>query len=257
MSMKKILLFCFCLMCVENVLSTPNFKTTHIGLKGPVKKMVVESNISGHSFTWEYCFDTTGRLTKQFYYVKRKLSSGYMYQYIDNNMRIDSEYNSKGLIEGVYRRVQLDSLGNEICSKRYKNGEIYYADSTVYNTEGKEIEHYRMTDGKLTLRYTCKYDSLGRISAKLYADDDSTKKIYEYSRDGSYMLFLYRGSEVEWYKKHVFNSDGLLVVIRGATEYTTFSDFDKYNNWTSCQSVNNWKFGKSEGIYKRTIEYYE
>jgi hypothetical protein len=68
-------------MCVENVLSTPNFKTTHIGLKGPVKKMIVESNISGHSFSWEYCFDTTGRLTKQFYYVKRKLSSGYMYQY--------------------------------------------------------------------------------------------------------------------------------------------------------------------------------
>lgn len=240
---------------------------TYIGkVYGPVKKMTVTSNQYGLARTWVYKYDSIGRLTEYAYYNDGKLQTGcYVRQYTNNNTYSDLYYDEKGIIKGTYRQTWLDSEGHEIYSKRYKEGKLYAADSTVYNKKGLETKHYHLKDGVLVLQYSNEYDSLGRLSAHMYSSqypDKEHKWKYEYLSNGNYIehrttKYLNKSKEEYSYKKFIFNGQGRLEKIEGSDEESRFLNFDHHGNWTIWKEKLNIPIGRYNYTYLRTFEYYD
>ncbi len=229
-------------------------------VKGPVKVMTVTSNQAGTVRVWKYWYDSIGRLTESVVYHDGKIMVGYVRQYTINNVYMDYEYNQQGLIKGSFTQTQLDSLGNKIYVRIYRDGKLSRADSIVYNEQGKMIENYIKHDSVFKLRFRCEYDSLNRLTMRYCKNtiNNEITKTYEYLPDGSY---IEHESSTDYGKrpdkKYIFNNQGQLIEIKGKEEHSRFRKFDKYGNWTVWTEVRNIPIGHFEYTYTREIEYYE
>lgn len=229
-------------------------------VKGPVKVMTVTSNQAGTVRVWKYWYDSIGRLTESVVYHDGKIMVGYVRQYTINNVYMDYEYNQQGLIKGSFTQTQLDSLGNKIYVRFYRDGKLSGADSIVYNEQGKMIENYIKQDSVFKLRFRCEYDSLNRLTMRYCKNtiNNEITKTYEYLPDGSY---IEHESSTDYGKrpdkKYIFNNQGQLIEIKGKEEHSRFRKFDKYGNWTVWTEVRNIPIGHFEYTYTREIEYYE
>ena len=133
-------------------------------VKGPVKMMTMSSKQAGTLRVWKYWYDSIGRLTECAIYHDGTVMEGKVRQYTINNVYMDYYYNQKGLIKGEFKQTQLDSMGNDIYIRHFKEGKQFRADSIIYNEHGKMIENYIKKDSVFQLRYRCEYDSLNRIT---------------------------------------------------------------------------------------------
>lgn len=229
-------------------------------VKGPVKMMTISSKQAGTLRVWKYWYDSIGRLTESVVYHDGKIMVGYVRQYTINNVYMDYEYNQQGLIKGSFTQTQLDSLGNKIYVRFYRDGKQSRADSIVYNEQGKMIENYIKQDSVFKLRFRCEYDSLNRLTMRYCKNtiNNEITKTYEYLPDGSY---IEHESSTDYGKrpdkKYIFNNQGQLIEIKGKEEHSRFRKFDKYGNWTVWTEVLNIPIGHFEYTYTREIEYYE
>ena len=230
-------------------------------VKGPVKMMSMSSKQAGTLRVWKYWYDSIGRLTEfALYHDGKIMDDSYVRQYTINNVYMDYYYNQKGLIKGKFKQTQLDSLGNKIYVRFYRDGKLSRVDSIVYNEQGKMIENYIKHDSVFQLRYRCEYDSLNRITMWYNHNSrgNETTRTYEYLPDGSYVEHESSkdyGKRPD--KKYILNNQGQLIEIKGKEEHSRFRKFDKYGNWTVWTEVRNIPIGHFEYTYTREIEYYE
>ena len=187
--------------------------------------------------------------------------SGFVRQYTINNVYMDYEYNQKGLIKGLFSQIQLDSMGNKVYVRRFKEGKQFRADSVIYNEQGKMVEDYIKEDSIFKLRYRCEYDSLNRLTMRYnhnYFQGNEFTTTYEYLPDGNYIEHTSSkkyGKRPD--KKYIYNKQGQLVEIKGKEEHSRFLKIDKYGNWTLWKEVLDIPIGHFVYTYERELEYYE
>ena len=258
--MKKIILLGVLIFCGIINLYAMGIKDHTENVKGPVKVMTVTSNQTGIVRVWKYWYDSIGRLTESVVYHDGKIMVGYVRQYTINNAYMDYEYNQQGLIKGSFTQTQLDSLGNKISVRFYRDGKLFRVDSIIYNDQGQMVENYLKKDSVFKLRFRCEYDSLHRLTMHYCKNtiNNEITKTYEYLPDGSY---IEHESSTDYGKrpdkKYIFNNQGQLIEIKGKEEHSRFRKFDKYGNWTVWTEVLNIPIGHFEYTYTREIEYYE
>lgn len=255
--MRKILFSVIACLCVSHI--SAGILTYIEDVSGPVKKIKVTSNQLGMLRDWVYWYDSAGRLTEfaNYHDGKHEEGSCYVRQYTSNNEYTDYYYDANGIIAGSYRITYLDSIGNKLYSKRYKNDELWHMDSIVYNEHGKEIEYYSMHDGVLSLRYTYEYDSLGRMSVKHFVTlGDNAKDTYEYLSNGDYIKYHFDKNGKKSYLKYLFNAQGHIIKTVGSYEKSRFEKLDSYGNWTIWKESLDIPIGHYEYTYERKIEYY-
>lgn len=241
-------------------------------VNGPVKKMTIYIRVGdgdmgggimygneqvGAMAKIVYWYDSIGRLVDEANYHGDDVR-GYVRQYLLNNVYMEYEYNNQGIVKGSFARGQLDSLGNTIFTKRYRDRKQITADSTVYNEQGLKIKYFQSPykSDSLELRYTYEYDSLGRLS-----------KYYDYSKGEiniSYEMIYYpNGSYTEratdkegktWNVKYTADKNGNIIKMESTNMSAQYSKFDKYGNWLILKGVTH-KVAKT--TTERVIEYYE
>lgn len=231
---------------------------------GPVKKItIIRTEPAGIQRFQYYWFDTLGRITKMELYCYGKIQQAYQRQYPVDGVYMQYDYDENGLIKGKFSRTELDSLGNPIQLKRFRDGKCTFRDSTVYNELGLEVEHYYTNDDSLHLVYTCEYDEQGKLIKKQYTKDNVatsgkiTTYMYKYKTNGNYIRTRYVNNKKTKKEKYIFSKTGQLLRVKGRDDDEKFSKFDQYNNWTLCTDKFNLMNAPMVGIYERVIEYYE
>lgn len=266
--MRKYIIMIVLTMCCFNIYAWDDL--SEASLKGPVKKVTetfyLESNTHslyygqqpGGKATQICWYDSEGRLTEKANYINGNIEDGYVRQYTINNVCMEYNYDAKGLIKGTFAYMQLDSDGHKLSTRRYKNGHVIAADSTVYDAEGHQIKCYESLFGNdsLILRYTYKYDSIGRIS-RYYETWAGTEKVcvYEYFPNGSYTEHVADNKGKKWDRKYTLDNKGQQIKYEDKTVRIRYSNFDKYGNW--LKSRNSYTNNAAVVIYERVIEYYE
>lgn len=241
-------------------------------VKGPVKQVTVTIGMENNNASLFYgdqpggCmkiiswYDSIGRLTEQANYIGNQLQDGFVRQYTINNVYMEYNYDTQGLIKGSFAQVQLDSTGLLISTKRYKDGKLICADSAIYDTQGNKIAFYETPFKKdtLALRYTYEYDSIGR----LYKESDCQDGIYytiEYLSNGNYIEHHVNKDGTTWEWKHMVDKNGILVKSESHNMRLRYSKFDKYGNWLQLKSSTNTHspIGWVTSNIERIIDYYK
>ena len=284
--MKRILLLLFFPgLLVNNIFAVHDMGGENVN--GPVKQLTEQhfknnnNTVSGESILW---YDEKGRVTEEVWRFG-VLVNGIVSQYLLNNVRMDYSYDNDGLVKGSFSRNQLDSMGNSISSQKYREGEIFSADSTVYNERGQKIEYYEYPDkaDTLVLKNKYEYDSLGRlikeyryryISPEEYSElsrefninpEDFRESVetIEYFPNGNYTKHFF-SIDIHLNKKkdetkYIVNKKGLVTKIINHIGQTQFSyqNFDKYGNWLKkTETTTGYPINSTKTI-ERVIEYYE
>ena len=203
-------------------------------------------------------YDNLGRLLDDALIIGDSVARGEKYQY-ENQMYWIYQYDSKGLIDGVFTYVQLDSLGRKISSFSF-NKNIYYADSIAYNQLGQKIEEYTIPtiQDTMVLKYVYTYDSLGRLSTVKNVKKWEGYKV-EYGENGNYTEYHYKeynaNGKRKKYEKKFYYADGNLVKIISDGTTIRFSKFDEKGNWQKAfiEWGGTWSISRT---LTRTIEYY-
>lgn len=249
--------------------------TIALGAKGGASLFYGEGPGTGmKTVLW---YDSLGRLTERAKYVGDKIEDGFVRQYTINNVCMEYEYDYKGLIKGNFRKIQLDSLGRHISSRRYREGRFYEGDSIVYDAEGRKIEWYDTPTEKdsFTLNESYAYDSLGRLSKKsiywpekaFYFDSLNIPREYlnygakhictmEYLPNGNYIEHHVVKDGKKWKVKYIVKK-GRLVRKEDKDGSATYSDFDQYGNWRKMQGTSDSFYFSMSMTTKREIEYYK
>ena len=255
-------------LCVSKAFANPLSPDSE-ELKGPVKKVTSILSLDNTSYSLYYgeqsggtgkkisWYDSRGQLIEEADYIGDNLQNGYVRQYTINNVYMEYEYDKNGIIKGAFAQVQSDSLGHQLFSRRYKEGKLIYADSTVYDTLGRMIEYYETPYKKglefLVLKSTYEYDSIGRL-AKVKNIRDSNNYTIEYFPNGNYTEHHINKYGKQWDREYIVNDKGQVKKINEPNMHVRYIKFDKYGNWLRMQST---AYHTATVTTERTIEYYE
>ena len=240
-------------------------------VNGPVKKMTIFISVGdgtdggltygnkqvGPMAKIVCWYDSIGRLLDEANYHGEDVT-GYVRQYLMNNVYMEYEYNNQGIVKGSFARGQLDSLGNTISTKRYRDRELISADSTVYDKQGHKVKYYDTPykSDTLVIKNTYEYDSLGRLS-KYYdysKGEISISREVVYYPNGSYTERTTDRNGKVWEKIYIADKKGNIVKIEEPNRSAQYSKFDRYGNWLILRGVTH-KVAKT--TTERIIEYYE
>ncbi len=285
--MKKVFIFIVIVACAVKV--NAEGEEFSDNLKGPVKQVTI--SLKGHGgFSLFYgsspstgmktimWYDSIGRLSERAMYEGDKLDHGYIRQYTINGVCMEYEYDNKGIVKGNYCVIRMDSLGRQICSRRYREGLFSQGDSTVYDVDGRKIEKYdtyaEKDSFKLCESYA--YDSIGRLSKvckywpekAFYFDSLKIPREYlncgvkhmytiEYFPNGNYTEHHVVKDGKKWDVKYTVDKDGRLIKKEEKENQATFRNYDKYGNWLKMTGTMNSSFGSFSSTTVRVIEYYE
>lgn len=226
-------------------------------VKGPVKQLTIVREINAIELIIVRQYDVQGRLTKNEEYQDGELHpNSYIRQYTDSNECWEYRYEAKGIFsEENYSKIKLDTAGRKIAETYFRKGKLFLKDSIVYDSLGRKIEDYQSfpkNRERLILHNTYEYDTFNRlIRMHNCIDDKWLTMTYMPNGNGK----MHYGSNNRTY---IVNSQGQLVKINERDEmFSYFSDFDQYGNWHRAKyETINGPIGPSASITKRTIEYY-
>ncbi|MBQ4507530.1 MAG: hypothetical protein II970_01350 [Paludibacteraceae bacterium] len=239
---------------------------------GPVKIITETLHIDNNNVSLHYgeqpggqakiisWYDSIGRLAERANYINEVLVDGYVRQYTINNVCMEYNYDKTGLIKGSFTQIQMDSVGNHIFSRNYKDGKLFHADSTAYNAQGLKSADYEtlFKADTLVLSYTYEYDSLGRVSK---VTDMRSLHYYtiEYYPNSNYTEHHFDKNGKKWDCKYIVNNKGQVINKQDPNLRVQYSNFDKYGNWLKMKGSTNTQspLGWITTITERTIEYYE
>lgn len=277
--MKKIILLVLTFAYLSNLYATDHMAATVAiapDVKGPVKKvtsiikteqdgvldmMYGMSKLPSPEIKYVFWYDSIGRLTEHATYPGPHID-GHVYQYYNNEMAISYRYNEDGFIKGSFKQLFYDSLGNQISSRTYKDGKLFCADSTIYNTQGLKIEHYDTapkTDS-MVLTYSYEYDSIGR----LITVNRKNEHIYtiEYHPNGNYTEHHFekiKNTSRKWEQKYILDNKGQIIQIKAKDSWSKFTKYDHHGNWLKSEGSYNTNSPLRwiTSVQERIIEYYE
>lgn len=267
MSMKKILLFCFCLMCVEIIYAQYMDSNWFMGagtgtISGPVKKITVTCrhlNYPSDVMVNVVFFDTIGNIVKTGWYKEGKLIIDKIYRYGDNNSCMRYSYDENGKVENRYNKIYFDEKGRELLKFSYYKDDLILVDSLVYDKKGHLIAKYSSEYNKRTplLRMVYSYDSIGRILEETNIKTGEHCAI-SYKKNGNYRKVIKKNGSTN-VEEVTVNKAGQIIECRSEDKIDKYLRYDNHGNWLKYIGVlnTNSSVGMIGSEIERTIEYYE
>lgn len=272
--MKRISVLLLAMLPFSVIVFAQNDDPLTKSINGPVKQITQTMRLGNNNFSLYYgeqpgtmgktitWYDSISRISEEANYIGDQIQNGMVYQYINDSVCYEYNYNDAGLIDGSYAYIRLDSLGHQVATKRFNKGKFFCADSTVYNERGQIVKLFEtpLRKDSLVLSYAYYYDSLGRLS-KVVNPFHGTGHTYtiKYDKKGNYIEYHSNKDGKKWERKVFVNEAGQVVRIEAGTMRACYSKFDKYGNWLMAENAVNTQsaFGWATVIIERIIEYYE
>lgn len=264
-TVKLYFIFAFGLLCntYAQLNSVDPIHPSSEDVVGPVKQLTIVQEIQTRELITVRQYDVKGRLTKNEEYLNGELHpNSYIRQYTDSNVCWEYRYADKGIIsEENYSKIKLDVAGRKIAETYVREGKLFLKDSIVYDSIGRKIEDYQSFPKNkelLRLHHTYEYDSFNRLVRMHQCIDDNWMTV-TYLPNGNYQMNY--GNKIDGSFNNVtyiVNANGQLVKTNERNErFSYFSNFDQYGNWLreKYETING-PLGPSASITTRTIEYY-
>lgn len=209
-----------------------------------------------------FYYNRDGFLIKQEYYTRGKVDNRTTITFETDSMTsIQRNYNNGEDIPNEYVPIRKYNEAKLVIEKiDLRADTLWSRDSIVYNQYGKIAAVYHSSyDGKLYLRDSYKYDSVGNLMAM--RTFTRNRKIYRHcevvhAHDRIELHFVKPDGTV-YATKYFYDSEGHIVREESMYHSMTFSDFDSYGNWRHSTSVTTHGSFTATTTMTREFEYYD
>ena len=173
-------------------------------------------------------------------------------------------WDEEGKLGDYVTKDHYDSLGRKDVITYFRKNELWHRDSLVYNKWNKVGKtYYSFHEEPYSLNQEYTFDSLGNVvNMRDYWGDGTLQSGYDVERKNGVAILHHFGSSFKnspiehWEETIYFDKDGHVIrVSRHGDEYT-YSDFDRFGNWTrsECSGKSGPFSGKT--TCTRRIEYW-